>query len=610
MLKILILLSIFYSSLFSTINDEIYKDIKNEFKDDRNLWGIEISKYPLSITFSKKHLTFEKNNLHIKPSYKFILKDFYPRYVDILVKYKYMIKKINIKVYSTDKNSKGKTTQEKFNRNLILTQDSADEIYNYLDTINSDIIELNQEWLKDIITATGMSFSIPIYSEYNKNIEPSNRIEFNIELFEEYIEEEEELTVELEDIKIDTVEKKIWAYDYVKQLIFDNPTLNKQRFLLNSLKKDIDVAKTAFNPTVSLNYTDTFYNQSTSDDKHRSKDKDITLRYNIFNKYKDKEEEKVREYFYQTSVYTKDQIELDIIYSMIEVFLDIKKQKEVLDISKDNLNEYDKWLKKEDIKFQNGLTSLTDYSKTKARYITQKMNFQELLRSNDDYISVFNKHIKLNIKDIPFFEDLDIQSEYFNNKELALKDVMKYSPYIKESKSNIKLYEQKAKKAKVSFYPTVDLIAKAREVDNRYSNSQNRINETSVALQVKLDLYSGGQEQEDYNKKVFEYRQKVEKSQEVIRDTTLKVEYGFNKYFLTIKKDVLLKKLIEERETSLIAAKYDYSFAKIDATGLLDAVDDLYNAKKLFIENRYSIIQAKYKILADIGLLKDIILKQ
>lgn len=606
MLKLLIFLSILYTSLFSNINNDIYKEMQNEFKNDVNLWGLTIYKNPLNVSFSKSHLIFQKNGYHIKPSYKVILKDFFPRYMDILIKYKSMIKSINIKVYSSKENPKGSTQEEKFNRNLILTQDTADEISYFIENITNNTILQNKNWLKKNITYKGMSSSKAIYNK-NITIKPSKRIEFNIELFEQYKQNEDNNITDVALIK--KVNKKVLVYDYVKEMFLNHPTLNKERFLLGSLKKDIDIAKTAFNPKISLNYTETSYAESSLDSKKRSRDKDITLRYNIFNKFKDQEEKDIRKNFYQASVYKKDQVESDIIYSIIEVFLNIKKQKEILDISKENLTEYDRWLKKEDIKFENGLTSLKDYSKTKARYITQKMNFQELTRSNNDYISLFNKYSKLDIKDINYFEDIDIQNSYFHSKKLALKDLIKYSPYIKEAKSNINLYNKKAQKAKVSFYPTVDLVVKGRDVDNQYSTNRTKTHESSIALQVKLDLYSGGADKEDYNKKVYEYKQKVEKSKEVIRDNILKVEYDFNKYFLTTNKDILLKNLIEERETSLIAAQYDYSFAKIDATGLLDAVDDLYNAKKLFIENRYSIIQSKYKILADMGLLKDIVLK-
>ncbi len=71
----------------------------------------------------------------------------------------------------------------------------------------------------------------------------------------------------------------------------------------------------------------------------------------------------------------------------------------------------------------------------------------------------------------------------------------------------------------------------------------------------------------------------------------------------------LLKSLIEKRENSLLGASYEYKFAKIDANSLLDNVDDLYSAKKMYIENKYDILLSKYKILNVIGIIKTNILK-
>ena len=63
-------------------------------------------------------------------------------------------------------------------------------------------------------------------------------------------------------------------------------------------------------------------------------------------------------------------------------------------------------------------------------------------------------------------------------------------------------------------------------------------------------------------------------------------------------------------EESLYGATYDYKFAKIDANGLLDAVDELYMAKKTYIENSYDRQIAIYKILSIIGNIKEFIFKK
>ena len=44
---------------------------------------------------------------------------------------------------------------------------------------------------------------------------------------------------------------------YVQQLLIQNPTLNEQYQILSALQQDIEIAKAAFKPTVTLNYRQT-----------------------------------------------------------------------------------------------------------------------------------------------------------------------------------------------------------------------------------------------------------------------------------------------------------------------------------------------------------------
>jgi adhesin transport system outer membrane protein len=197
-----------------------------------------------------------------------------------------------------------------------------------------------------------------------------------------------------------------------------------------------------------------------------------------------------------------------------------------------------------------------------------------------------------------------------NNKSDAYVDIEKYSPYLKEAKSIIKIYKEKLEQSKVNFYPTLNLIAKKSVLDENYETRDSiETTDTSIALEAKLELYSGGKDSANNDKKYFEYRGKIEKKEDVLREVTYKLDLAFNKYELNLEKKNLLKKLIIKREDSLLGASYDYKFAKIDANDLLDAVDDLYLAKTMYIENKYDLLISKYKIFNTIGLIKDIILE-
>jgi hypothetical protein len=57
-------------------------------------------------------------------------------------------------------------------------------------------------------------------------------------------------------------------------------------------------------------------------------------------------------------------------------------------------------------------------------------------------------------------------------------------------------------------------------------------------------------------------------------------------------------------------SNYDYKFDKIDSIGLLGVMDDLTDTHKQYIENKYQILNYKYKLLHDIGVLKNKILKE
>ena len=67
----------------------------------------------------------------------------------------------------------------------------------------------------------------------------------------------------------------------------------------------------------------------------------------------------------------------------------------------------------------------------------------------------------------------------------------------------------------------------------------------------------------------------------------------------------VLNDFIKAKEDAYVVANYDYKFNKIDSFGLLGIMDDLFNAKKQMIENKYQILNFKYKLLHDIGILKE-----
>jgi adhesin transport system outer membrane protein len=313
---------------------------------------------------------------------------------------------------------------------------------------------------------------------------------------------------------------------------------------------------------------------------------------------------------YQSSVYAKEQIENELIYSVAEAYLTLQRANEVYELSKKNYESYVAWEEKSKIKFQNGLLSLKDYSKIQARSISRYMNFEEDTKRYIDGITTMQRYLDFSDKEIEYFETPNIESEYFNNVKLSLSQSKLSSPFIKEANENIKLYKSQMEQAKVNFYPTIDLIAlKSKQDETFESTSETETEETSLELKASLELYSGGKEQAEYDSKLMEYRQKIQKKEAVIKDVIYKVDLALNQMNLLSIKESFFNDLINKREEENVAANYDFKFGKIDENDLLDIVDSLYNAKRQYVENKYDLMIAKYKLLEQIGVVKQSILE-
>ena len=451
----------------------------------------------------------------------------------------------------------------------------------------------------------GVSSSQPILDKDGKEDEKASR---RIEIEVVFKDELEEI---LDNVLLIKNQKPIYLSDYVKRLLIENQTLAQKISTLQGLKQDIKIANASFYPTATLNYKNTQYLQSDPTNLSSVQSTDVTIKYNLFNKYSDEKQEQILKANFKSSEYLKEQTETELIYSLAEAFLNLKKQKDILDLAQENLDDYDIWLSKEDIKFQKKLISLREYAKVQSRDANQRVNFEELRRIYQDNISTFQKYLDFNSSDIDSFEELTLDNKYLTNKKLAYDDMQIYSAYIKEAKTNVQMYRLKKEQSEVNFYPIVDLVAKKSVTNTDYEVDPSVTSkETSISFEAKLEFYSGGKDEANYQKKLLEYQQMVNKLKEVSRDTKYRLNLAFNKYLLAQKKEELLLHLIDKKEESLYGATYDYKFAKIDANGLLDAVDELYMAKKTYIENSYDRQIAIYKILSIIGNIKEFIFKK
>ena len=162
------------------IND-LYKVLNDEFANDFKKWDAILDKSTLTLRFKNPNLMFLRGSNKIRNAYKNILKDFFPRYINILKEYKDEIIDVYIEGHTSSRYRAAKTLEEKFTKNKILSQNRASSVLRYLTSLENDYVTNNKLFLNTTFLAKGKSSSNLIYNEDgSENVELSRRVEFRI----------------------------------------------------------------------------------------------------------------------------------------------------------------------------------------------------------------------------------------------------------------------------------------------------------------------------------------------------------------------------------------------------------------------------------------------
>jgi outer membrane protein OmpA-like peptidoglycan-associated protein len=167
-------------SEYSTSKDELGRDLCKEFASDLKEWDADCDDANLIVRFKSPDVLFDTGQSIIKPQFKSILSDFFPRYINLLnqEKYKNSIEEIRIEGHTSSKWSEGVSDNDAYFSNMQLSQARTLSVLQY---VLSEKNTPSQSWTKNLLTANGLSSSKLIYdTDGNENRQGSQRVEFRV----------------------------------------------------------------------------------------------------------------------------------------------------------------------------------------------------------------------------------------------------------------------------------------------------------------------------------------------------------------------------------------------------------------------------------------------
>jgi outer membrane protein OmpA-like peptidoglycan-associated protein len=166
---------------YSEIRDALYEDLHTEFQSDLSKWKAQLIKSDLTIRFTEPEILFANGSSDLKPEFKEILSDFFPRYVHILTsaKYRDSIAEVRIEGHTSSDWTFKTSPEDAYIRNMELSQARTRTTLTYL--LGLPAVAQDRRWLTGYLTANGLSSSRPIMNaDHKEDAERSRRVEFRV----------------------------------------------------------------------------------------------------------------------------------------------------------------------------------------------------------------------------------------------------------------------------------------------------------------------------------------------------------------------------------------------------------------------------------------------
>jgi len=159
---------------------ELHEDLSAEFEKDLEKWGAELLD-DNTVRFKEPSILFKRSSSEINDNFKNVLRDFFPRYIEILTqeKYKSDIDEIRIEGHTSSIWRKNSTKEVAYLRNARLSQDRSFNVLSYVYLLPA--VERDREWLLKVLRANGLSFAKLIFDHNNnEDLARSRRVEFRV----------------------------------------------------------------------------------------------------------------------------------------------------------------------------------------------------------------------------------------------------------------------------------------------------------------------------------------------------------------------------------------------------------------------------------------------
>ena len=394
--------------------------------------------------------------------------------------------------------------------------------------------------------------------------------------------------------------------DILIDTISAHPEIKESMHSYRRVVQDQVIANSGWRPSVDLNASTGLYEEDSPATNNQSNDYDSTsvelsLTQNLFSGYDttyQQQQTKQRATAALFEIYdTADNIAL----RAIQAYLDVLKQRRLYQLALENVEAHEEILEQIRERDRSGVGRRSQLQQTEGRVarayaslIAQQNNLEDAASQLHEILGRYvhpDDLVEPSLPDLPP-EDLD---------DLIDRAIQNH-PALRVANHNIRAAQADHKRSLKSRYPNIDLRL-ATEYGDDLNGLDGDSEETSIVLNLSYNLYDGGRSGAETQQKINTVYEQKEFAARVRRQI-------INTLRLAWVADTSIMRQLEFLELHIVKAaetaesyQEEFFIGQRDLLDLLDAKNELNNAKSQHAQAKFDGLTARYRVYESLGYL-------
>ncbi len=283
-----------------------------------------------------------------------------------------------------------------------------------------------------------------------------------------------------------------------------------------------------------------------------------------------------------------------------EVYLNVLRTKELVAIAERNVQVHRRTFRIIAKRTVKGLSSQSDCAQAEGRYALAQSNLYTEINTAKDatasYIQVVGKppkNLRIPAEKIPFITASPIQ---------AAQVALKHNPAIKSARYNLYAAIAAHRATYSGDYPSFDLVLRSRRGRNIDGLVGDNFEDTAF-LQLSWNLFRGGADLALQKESAYQKEEAFQEIRNAERDTIESTRLAWNELQTALQQ--LPKLRTHQVKSRFVVDAYtkQYVAGKRTLLDLLNVENEYFSASRAYINGKYNILLAKYRLLNSMGLL-------